>query len=685
MSEKLHLDRAALQQLWRQMLRMRRFEACCVELYQAQKIRGFLHLYDGEEAVAAGVMSALDQRDAVVATYREHGQALARGLPMRELLAEMLGHLEGCCRGRGGSMHLFDRARRFFGGNAIVGAGLPLATGIALADQRLRPGAVTACFFGEGAVAEGAFHESLNLAALWQLPLLFVCENNGYAMGVPLAIGESQPEVFRKAAAYRIEAEAVDGMDPIAVAVAARRAVERLRAGQGPYLLECRTYRFRAHSMFDAQAYRSRDEVEAWREHDPIARMRAWLQSSHQMSEVEAAAIEAAVEAEIAEALAWAEAGHPEPVADLERYVLMDSVVQEGATAEPLPPLTVARTALPASIPSTPAAGEKITYREACRQAIRDALRADPRVLLLGEDVARYGGCYAVSKGLLEEFGPERIVDTPLAENGIVGAGIGAAVAGLRPIVEVMTCNFSLLALDPIVNGAATLAHMSGGQFAVPLVVRMATGAGRQLAAQHSHSFEGWFAHIPGLKVLAPATVEDARQMLAAALADPNPVLLFEHIMLYASEDLLDPSVTAVDIVRAKIRRSGCDVTIATYGWSLTKCLEAARQLAGYGVEAEVIDLRVLRPLDSATVIESLRKTHRLLIVDEGWKSGSISAELAARIAEDALYELDAPVRRICSREVPMPYAEHLEAASLPRVDEIVDAARRLARPAGQG
>ncbi|MCX7250327.1 MAG: pyruvate dehydrogenase (acetyl-transferring) E1 component subunit alpha [Burkholderiales bacterium] len=702
MSEKLHLDRAALQRLWREMLRMRRFEARCVELYQAQKIKGFLHLYDGQEAVAAGVMSALDARDAVVATYREHGQALARGLPMRELLAEMLGQVEGCCRGRGGSMHIFDRARRFFGGNAIVGAGLPLATGIALVDQRLRPGAVTACFFGEGAVAEGAFHESLNLAALWKLPLLFVCENNGYAMGVPLAVGESQPEIFRKAAAYRIEAEAVDGMDPVAVAAAARRAVDRLRAGQGPYLLECRTYRFRAHSMFDAQSYRSREEVEAWRERDPVERLRVWLQANHQISAAELAAIEAGVEAEVDQAQAWAESGRPEPLADLERFVLMDQVVQDEAVAAggpaaagtsgmdvPRPAESLSASAAKAaqSVPG-PALSDsdsKTSYREACRQAIRDALRADPRVLLLGEDVARYGGCYAVSKGLLDEFGPDRIVDTPLAENAVVGAGIGAAVAGLRPIVEVMTCNFSLLALDPIVNGAATLAHMSGGQFAVPLVVRMATGGGRQLAAQHSHSFEGWFAHVPGLKVLAPATVEDARHMLAAALADPNPVLLFEHIMLYASEDWLDPSVTAVDIERARIRRSGGDVTIATYGWSLSKCLQAARQLAAEGVEAEVIDLRVLRPLDSGTVIESLRKTHRIVIVDEGWKSGSISAELAARIAETALYELDAPVRRICAREVPVPYAEHLEAASLPQVADIVDAVRALVHPAGQG
>lgn len=322
----------------------------------------------------------------------------------------------------------------------------------------------------------------------------------------------------------------------------------------------------------------------------------------------------------------------------------------------------------------------RMTYREACRQAIRDALLADPRCFVMGEDVGKYGGCYAVTKGLLEEFGPARIVDTPLAEVGFVGAGVGAALAGLRPIVEIMTCNFSLLALDQIMNNAATIPHMSGGQFAVPLVIRMATGAGRQLAAQHSHSLEGWFAHIPGLKVLVPGTVEDARHMLAAALADPNPVLIFEHIVLYNAEGDLDPSVTAVDIEHARVRRAGKDVSLVTYGNSLPKCLAAAQQLASEGIEAEVIDLRVLRPLDTATVMESLTRTHRCVIVDEGWKSGSISAEIAARLAEDALYELDAPVRRVCAREVPVPYAEHMETASLPQVPDIVAAVRSLVK-----
>ncbi|WP_119287879.1 alpha-ketoacid dehydrogenase subunit beta [Azohydromonas sediminis] len=320
----------------------------------------------------------------------------------------------------------------------------------------------------------------------------------------------------------------------------------------------------------------------------------------------------------------------------------------------------------------------RMTYREACKQAIRDALKADPRTFVMGEDVGKYGGCYAVTKGLLEEFGPERIVDTPLAENGFTGLAIGAAIAGLRPLLEIMTCNFSLLALDQIMNNAATLPHMTGGQFAVPLVIRMATGGGRQLAAQHSHSLEGWYAHIPGLKVAVPGTVEDARFMLAAALADPNPVLIFEHIVLYNAEGELDPAITAVDLEHAKVRRPGRDVTLVTYGNSLPKCLAAAGALAKDGIDTEVIDLRMLRPLDMPTVVASVQRTRRVVIVDEGWKSGSISAEIAARLAEDALYELDAPVKRVCSREVPVPYAAHLEDAALPSVERVVAAVRAV-------
>ena len=318
----------------------------------------------------------------------------------------------------------------------------------------------------------------------------------------------------------------------------------------------------------------------------------------------------------------------------------------------------------------------EITYRDAVREAIREALLADPRVFLMGEDVGRYGGCYAVTKGLLDEFGPERIRDTPLSESAFVGAGIGAALGGMRPIVEIMTVNFSLLALDQIVNNAATIRHMSGGQFAMPLVIRMATGAGRQLAAQHSHSLEGWYAHIPGLKVVTPATLEDARFMLAAALSDPNPVLIFEHVMLYNLSGVLPPDAGPVDIQSAAVRRVGQHLTLITYGGTLFKTLDAAEALAKEGIEAEVIDLRVLRPLDAETVLTSVAKTRRAVIVDEGWRSGSLSAEISARIMEGAFWELDAPVGRVCSAEVPIPYPHHLEEAALPQPAAIVAAAK---------
>ena len=333
----------------------------------------------------------------------------------------------------------------------------------------------------------------------------------------------------------------------------------------------------------------------------------------------------------------------------------------------------------------TPLAPARLSYRDAVRAGLRDALRADPRVFLMGEDVGRYGGSYAVSAGLLEEFGAQRIRDTPLSESAFVGAGIGAALGGLRPIVEIMTVNFSLLALDQIMNNAATYSHMSGGQLHVPLVIRLATGAGRQLAAQHSHSLEGWYAHIPGLRIAVPATIDDARFMLAAALACPDPVLLFEHAALYNAEGDLTPGLTAVDLERAAIRRPGRDATLITYGGSLAKSLVAAERLAGEGIDVEVIDLRSLRPLDEETILASVRRTRRAIIVDEGWRSGSLAAEVATRIVEHAFYDLDAPVARVCTVEVPIPYAKHLEEAALPSPERIVAEVRRSVGREGAG
>ena len=660
---KPRLDVQHVRDLLKTMLRIRMFEEKCAEVYTLEKIRGFLHLYDGEEAVATGIIPLLEPKDRWVATYREHGHALARGVPMGAVLAEMYGKAEGCAGGRGGSMHLFSKNHNFYGGNAIVGGGLPMAVGLALADKMQSTDAVTACFFGEGAVAEGEFHESLNLASLWDLPVLFVCENNGYAMGTALDISEAETDIAAKARSYAITSEIVDGMDVVAVEAAARRALQTIAKTGEPYFLECRTYRFRAHSMFDAQLYRDKAEVAGWREKGPIVRFQAWAMESGLLHAADVDEIKTEVAAEIAEAVTFAEAAHDEPVETLDRYVM----APERPTA-----------------PDAPKPGKMIqtTYRDAVKSAITDAMTRDDRVFLMGEDIGHYGGCYAVSKGLLDKFGPDRIRDTPLSESGFTGAGIGAAIAGMRPIVEVMTVNFSLLALDQIMNTAATLRHMSNNQFGVPVVIRMATGAGKQLAAQHSHSLEGWYAHIPGLRVLAPATLEDARGMLWTALEDPDPVLIFENVMLYNMLGEIAESAGPVDIDRAVVRRSGDDITLVTYGGSLFKTLDAAQALAADGISAEVIDLRSLRPLDMDTIRASVSRTHRVLVVDEGWRSGSLSAEIGMQLAEDSFFDLDAPPGRVCSAEVPIPYARHLEEAALPQTATIVDAVKQLMKQA---
>ena len=320
----------------------------------------------------------------------------------------------------------------------------------------------------------------------------------------------------------------------------------------------------------------------------------------------------------------------------------------------------------------------KVTFREAVRAGLNQALRSEPRAFLMGEDVGCYGGAYAVSAGMLEEFGPERVRDTPLSESAFVGAGVGAALGGMRPIVEIMTVNFSLLALDQIVNGAAVLRHMSGGQLSVPLVIRMATGGGRQLGAQHSHSLEHWFAHVPGLKVLSPAVHQDARDMVLAALDDPDPVLVFEHQFLYPSEGELDDEAPVADVWHAAVRRAGADLSLVTHGGSLSKCLTAAEQLAAEGISVEVLDLRVLRPLDGAAIAASVARTHRLVVVEEAWKTGGLAGEIITIVNEQAFFELDAPPARVCSLEVPIPYAKHLEDAALPSVARIVQTVREV-------
>jgi pyruvate dehydrogenase E1 component beta subunit/2-oxoisovalerate dehydrogenase E1 component len=480
-------------------------------------------------------------------------------------------------------------------------------------------------------------------------------------MGTRVERALSKTDVAARAGAYGITAASVDGMDVLAVEDAARAAVARVRAGDGPHLLEFRTYRFRAHSMFDAELYRDKSEVDEWKQRDPIRLLTERLEAAGELDGAARAALDAEVVVEIDRAVATAEAGTWEPVESLTTDVYGVRPLESGRV-----------------MGSDPA--RRITYREAMRAAIREALEKEPRAFLMGEDVGKYGGSYAVSKGLLAEFGPDRIRDTPLSESAFVGAGIGAALGGMRPIVEVMTVNFCLLALDQIVNNAATIRHMSGGQFGVPVVIRMATGAGRQLAAQHAHSLEGWLAHIPGIRIVVPATVEDARGMLWTALHEPDPVLMFEPQTLYNMEGDLPAGAGAVDIDHAVVRRAGTSATILTCGATLHKALEAAVTLATEGIEAEVIDLRTLRPLDMPTIEASVRKTRRVVIADEGWRSGGLSAEIAARLSERLFYELEAPIARVCTAEVPIPYPKHLEDAALPQAATIADAVRTLLR-----
>ncbi len=658
MTDKLHLDKTHLLAQLKQMLRIRLFEEKCAELYAQEKIRGFLHLYIGEEAIAVGVMAALSTQDEIVATYREHGHALARGLSMKSVLAEMYGRTNGCSKGRGGSMHLFDKQQHFYGGNAIVGGGLPLAAGLAMANKKQHTTAVTVCFFGEGAVAEGEFHEAMNLAVLWQLPVLFVCENNAYAMGTALVLSESETNIAKKAHNYGMQAVQVDGMNVVDVEAAATKAVELIRTHSQPYFIECKSYRFRGHSSFDGQLYRAKEEVELWQKHGPVVQLKNWLIENKQLNDHELQDIELQIKQEIDEAIEFAEQGQLEPVEDLGKDVYSPKTLQ-------------------IKLKAAPSNGEKTTYRQALRASIEQGINDDERVFLMGEDVGHYGGCYGVSKGMLEHFCAEKIIDTPLCESGFVGIGIGAALGGMRPIVEVMTVNFSLLAMDQIVNSAATLRHMSGGQLNVPLVIRMACGAGLQLAAQHSHSWENFYAHIPGLKVLSPATHTDARFMLLQALQDPDPVLIFEHVMLLNSQGnvLSEPEA---DMEKALVRKQGTDITLLTYGGSLPKVLMAATELEALNINVEVVDLRCLRPLDLATILASVQKTHRAIIIDEAWKTGSLAGEVSAIIMEQAFWFLDAPVQRICTQEVPIPYPSHLEQAALPQVEQIVNRVQRL-------
>jgi len=655
-------DRKELLALYRRMALVRRFETDLEALYSTGLMAGTFHSSAGQEAVAVGVTAALSKDDLVVSNHRGHGHFLARGGSAEKLAAELFGRTGGVCRGRGGTQHLADKKLGFLA-KGVAGSGSPLAAGLALGRKLSNKKGIVCSFFGDGAANAGGFHEALNLAAIWGLPVLFVCENNGWAMGTRTERAMKVGSVAARGAAYGIESAACDGNDLEAVLTAARAAVAKIRAGTGPYLLECRTYRLRGHSKSDRAEYRDAKELAEAEEREPLKRLRERLLSLG-VAEKELAAIDAEAQKTVAAAVEFAKKS-PEGG--------REAALSPPVYATPLDPSA----ADPSEKP--PDAATEMSFSEAIRTALVEELDRDEKVFLLGEDVGVYQGAFKVTRGLLKRYGPERIRDCPISEEAIVAAASGAALVGMRPVAEIMFMDFIMLALDALANGAAKFHHMYAGQFKVPLVLRTPAGGYRGYGQTHSQSLEALLLSIPGLKVVAPATPREARGLLKSAVRDDDPVVFIEHKLLYAEKGPVPQAEELIPLGRARIVRPGKDLTITAHSYMVKLALAAAEALEKESLSAEVIDLRTLRPLDAETITKSASRTGRLVTVEEGPRSGGVGAEVAALAQEHAFGYLDAPIIRVAAREVPIPAAADQERAVLPAVADIVAAARRVA------
>lgn len=656
---------SALAAHYRTMVAIRKCEEAIGRLLNEGLIHGTAHLSIGQEAVPAGFCAELTPADHLTTTYRGHGWALAKGVDLVGFFAELFGRETGVCRGRGGSMHLCDMRVGLIGASGIVGGGLPSTVGSAWAAQVNGTGAVSVASFGDGATNIGTFHESLNLAAVWRLPAIFVCENNLYGEFTAARETCLLDDYAERAAAYGMPGVVVDGNDVEAVQAVAAEAVARARAGEGPTLVEAKTYRHRGHSRNDPATYRPAEEVEAWLARDPLLLTRERLAETEGWDDEADAALMADIDRELAAAIETAAEGAIPVPEDLARDVW--------APARPA--------ARPSPVAVAPdAAPQRVTYREAVRDALAEEMRLDPSIVVFGEDVAAAGGVFKTTVGLQDEFGPVRVRDTPISENVLVGMAIGAAAGGLTPVVEIMFADFLANAFDQLVNHAAKLRYMSGGQLELPLVVRTANGGGIQFAAQHSQAVTSWLLPFPGIKIVAPATAADAKQLLKAAIRDPDPVLFVEHKLRYGSKEAI-PAADAPppELGAPLVRREGGDVTVLALGGTVAPALAAAEQLAGEGVACEVIDLRGLVPLDEAPLLASLRRTGRLLIVEEEPAQGGWAGSLLARLVRAAWPALKAAPRVISSANVPVPYGPVLEPACLPSVEAIVAEGHALA------
>jgi 2-oxoisovalerate dehydrogenase E1 component len=645
-----------LLEMQRRMLLVRGFEERVAALYRDGEIPGFVHLSTGQEATAVGACWALGPADVITSTHRGHGHCLAKGLDPAGMFAELMGKDQGTNRGRGGSMHIADPRLGIFGANGIVGAGLPIAVGAATAAQLRADGSVTVAFFGDGAVAQGAFHEAVNLAAVWRLPVIFFCENNGYAEFSP-ASTQHAASLEQRAAGYGIPYLAVDGNDVIATASAMAEVVGAARDGRGPCVVEAATYRWHGHYEGDPERYRSPEEVEEWRSHDPLLVHEAQLRSAgvadDQIKDLEAstaAALDAAVEAS-------------RRLAGPAAVSLTDFVVRpRPARAEPAPP-----------------GADAPVFRtmDAIRSALRAELAADERVFLAGVDVGAGGNVFGLTRGLAEEFSG-RVRDTPISETAVVGLGVGAAMAGMRPVVELMYLDFIGVCFDQLLNQAAKLPFMTGGAAEMALTVRTQFGAGRSSGSQHSQSLEALLAHVPGLSVVMPSTPADTYGLLRAAVQDPNPVVFIENRLLYGMKGPQPPPDHVLPIGKSTVVRAGRDLTVVSVSRMVHEAMAAAELVEAEGVSVEVIDLRTVAPLDMEPILASVHKTSRLLIAHEAVVPFGIGAEIAATVAREGFWDLDAPIERVGAAATPAPYSPELERAWLPDRTDIADAVRRL-------
>lgn len=665
--------------LWKMRL-TRTFEDAAFQQYALGKVHGTMHLYSGEEAVATGAIAALRPDDMITSTHRGHGHAIAKGQDINTMMAELLAKETGVCRGRGGSMHMADVTLGSLGANGVVSGGIPLSVGAGLSIRLRHSDQVCICFFGDGASNEGAFHESINMAAVWKLPVIYLCENNQYGMSMSLKRANSARDIADRAVAYGIPGETVDGMDPLAVYEAVQRAVAHARAGKGPVLINALTYRYYGHSKSDRQLYRTKQEVEAWKAKDPIPAFANRLIEAGLLTAAEVSALDARAQQAVEDAIAWGDAG-PEPsVEHLTDDVYADEPAVLAAPERVLPQW-IKQTFGPETAINPESGTRELSYSEALREAMRQALQADERVYLVGEDIGIYGGAFGVTGDLVTEFGEERVRDTPISENAIVGTAVGSAITGMRPVAEMQFMDFLTLGMEQLVLQGAKIRYMFGGKATVPMVLRLPAGSGTGAAAQHSESLESWLVNVPGLKVVAPTTPYDAKGMLLAAIADNNPVMFVENKLLYKSKGPVPEEPYIVPLGKAAIRRPGVDLTVVATSIMVVRALEAAQKLAGEGIDLEVIDLRTLKPYDAETIIDSVKRTGRLLVVHEAPLIGGFGGEIAAMIAQsEAFAYLEAPIVRLGGADVPIPYSPKLERAAVPQTDDIVTAARQLVR-----